>query len=146
MQQIKRNQGFTLVELMVTIAVLAIITMMAAPAMGGLVAKQRLNTTTRELVSTFNVARSQAALLRREVTLILNSDNNNTEIEIHWNPTTNSTLTSTTTSVVFNADGTVKDMASNTNFIICNSEAKKSKTIILTKTGTVSMGEDGDCS
>lgn len=113
--------------------------------MRDLVAKQRLNTTTRELVSTFNVARSQAALLRREVTLTLNSDNNNTETEIYWNPTANSTLTSTTTSVVFNTDGTVKDMASNTNFIICNSEAKKSKTIILAKTGTVSMGMEGIC-
>ncbi len=145
MQRTKKNHGFTLIELMVTIAVMSIIAMMAAPAMRDLVAKQRLNTTTRELVSTFNVARSQAALLRREVTLTLNSDNNNTETEIYWNPTANSTLTSTTTSVVFNTDGTVKDMASNTNFIICNSEAKKSKTIILAKTGTVSMGMEGIC-
>ena len=32
MQQTKKNQGFTLIELIVTIAVMAIIAMMAAPS------------------------------------------------------------------------------------------------------------------
>ena len=132
---------------MVTIAVLAIITMMAAPAMGDLVAKQRLNTTTRELVSTFNVARSQAALLRREVTLTLNSDKKNTETEIFWNSNNaDNSLISETEVVIFKADGTVKDVATNTEFVICNSKIVKSKSIVLARTGTISMGEDGDCS
>ncbi len=37
MQQTKKNQGFTLIELMVTIAVMAIIAMMAAPSFGDMV-------------------------------------------------------------------------------------------------------------
>ena len=39
----KKIQGFTLIELMVTIAVLAIIAMMAAPTFGDMLDKQNLN-------------------------------------------------------------------------------------------------------
>lgn len=64
--QLKR--GFTLVELMVTIAVIAILATIAAPSMNNLIAKQRLNSAIRELSNTLGKARSQAALLRIEVT------------------------------------------------------------------------------
>lgn len=36
----RKEQGFTLIELMVTIAVMAIIAMMAAPSFGDLVARK----------------------------------------------------------------------------------------------------------
>ena len=141
------NRGFTLIELMVTIAVIAILAMIAAPSMSNLIAKQRLNTTTRELASTLSTARSQAALLRREVTVTLNNTSQNEQIFLYWSPTANNSLTTspTTTSVLFKADGTVKDATSNINFVICNSKVKKTKTIILARTGTISMGTEGSC-
>ena len=83
--QLKR--GFTLVELMVTIAVIVILATIAAPSMNNLIAKQRLNSAIRELSNTLGKARSQAALLRIEVTVILNTDNSNTAntfIGIRW--------------------------------------------------------------
>ena len=45
----KKNKGFTLIELMVTIAVLAIVAMMAAPSFGDLIAKRKLDAETRGL-------------------------------------------------------------------------------------------------
>ena len=54
MQRTKKNHGFTLIELMVTIAVIAIIAMMAVPSMGNLIAKQRLNTTAKDLAYIFH--------------------------------------------------------------------------------------------
>ncbi|XID76093.1 GspH/FimT family pseudopilin [Alkanindiges sp. WGS2144] len=139
------NRGFTLVELMVTIAVVAILAMIAAPSMSNMVAKQRLNSTTRDLVSTLSTARSQAALLRKEVTVTLNSDSPNTQTNYYWNPTINSNLTSSTTSVVFNPNGTVKDATGDTDFVICNSKTSTTKTISLTRTGAQYFKAEGTC-
>ena len=66
-----KNRGFTLIELMVTIAVIAIIAMMAAPSFGNLLLKQNLNRSTQDLVATLSAARSTAVLERREVTVDL---------------------------------------------------------------------------
>lgn len=79
----QNSRGFTLVELMVTIAVIAILAMIAAPSMSNMVTKQRLDTTARELAYTFGDARSKSAVLRKEV-VVKFEDGANTETEFHW--------------------------------------------------------------
>ena len=75
MQRTKKNHGFTLIELMVTIAVMAIIATMAAPSFGNLISEQKLNRSVRELVLSINQAKSQAALMKTTVALCLNKTN-----------------------------------------------------------------------
>ncbi|ONG42179.1 hypothetical protein BKE30_01380 [Alkanindiges hydrocarboniclasticus] len=146
------SRGFTLVELMVTIAVVAILAMIAAPSMSNLIAKQQLNKTTRELAETLTLARSQAALLRQEVTVTLNSDTANTDTNYYWKPSANNTLKAPTTipSLVFMANGTMKNTALNTpftdtDFVICNSRIPTPKTIKLSRMGSVTLGTGGSC-
>lgn len=84
MQQTKKNQGFTLIELIVTVAVMAIIAMMAAPSFGDMVTRQKLNSNARGLITALNQAKSQAALLRTTVAVCsgkTNSDDNFTKGE-----------------------------------------------------------------
>lgn len=84
MQQTKKNQGFTLIELMVTVAIMAIIAMMAAPSFGDMVTRQKLNSNARGLIIALNQAKSQAALLRTTVAVCsskTNSDDNFTKDE-----------------------------------------------------------------
>ncbi|EYT46389.1 prepilin-type N-terminal cleavage/methylation domain protein, partial [Acinetobacter sp. 478810] len=52
MRGIIPQDGFTLVELMVTIAVMAIIAMMAAPSMSNLLESKRLDGNQRDLINT----------------------------------------------------------------------------------------------
>ena len=54
------NRGFTLVELMVTVAVLAIISSIAFPNMRELIVNGRITTQTNELISSLSLARSEA--------------------------------------------------------------------------------------
>ena len=70
-----KNRGFTLIELMVTIAVFAIIAMMAAPSFSGMMTEQKLNSSTRELGLAINQAKSQAAMMKTTVALCLNKTN-----------------------------------------------------------------------
>jgi len=56
----KSEDGFTLIELMAVIAVLAIILMVAVPSMRGLIHRNQLRTETSRLLSAINLTRSEA--------------------------------------------------------------------------------------
>ncbi|MEQ1070164.1 Type IV fimbrial biogenesis protein FimT [Acinetobacter lwoffii] len=60
----KKNKGFTLIELMVTIAVLAIIAGMAAPSFGEIIRKNELNQEAQNLIFLLQEARSDAIFTR----------------------------------------------------------------------------------
>lgn len=147
----QRNRGFTLIELIVTIAVLGVITAMAVPAMGNILAKQQLNSTTREFIKTLTTAKTQAVLLRKEITVQLNSTVTDTQYIYNWQPSTGNTLTAPASipTIIFTADGTLKSSNSggfsSTSFTICNASANKSKTITLTRMGGITLDGEGSC-
>lgn len=60
-------QGFTLIELMVSVAVLAIVLTVAVPAFGNLVLSNRLNAQANELLSAITYTRSEAIRLNRNI-------------------------------------------------------------------------------
>ncbi|WP_173911735.1 GspH/FimT family pseudopilin [Acinetobacter sp. Marseille-Q1618] len=146
-----KNKGFTLIELIATFTVMAIITAMAAPSMANILSKQKLNSTTRELIETLNTAKTQAVLLRKDITVQLNSTATDTQYIYNWQPSAGNTLTAPVTipSIIFTADGTLKNSNSgvftSTNFVICNTSTNKSKTITLTRMGGITLTVEGIC-
>lgn len=66
---IHRSTGFTLIELMVTISVLAILLAVAVPNFQSFLLNNRLATSTNELVSSLAVARSEAVKRATRVTI-----------------------------------------------------------------------------
>lgn len=156
------NRGFTLIELMVTIAVVAILAMIAAPSMGNMVTKQRLDTTARELAYTFGEARSKSAVLRKEV-VVKFDDGANTETEFHWSSKYDDILlTSDQIDVTFTPIGLAVNRSKDVNnpdfdsaqpesatnpkkipepvplvFIICSKKLSDSREITISKTGVI---------
>ena len=65
----RSNRGFTLIELMVVCAVVAILVGVAAPSLNHFVQTNRLSNETNSLVSALNLARSEAINLRSPVTV-----------------------------------------------------------------------------
>lgn len=61
--------GFTLIELMVTIAVLAIVAVLAAPSFGNLIDRSRLTASANEVVGALQTARMEA--VRRNTSVVL---------------------------------------------------------------------------
>lgn len=189
----RKIQGFTLIELMVTIAVVAIIATMAAPSFGDLIAKRKLDTTARDFALVLGEARGQAISLRKNITIKLTcpteTDPSTSEINVvcpantattfSWiSPNDDIELTSDAIDVIFTGLGTAKQReklvdnpvcnpvppATSTpcdtdpdnnprkipqivplEFTLCNSEIKTSKTIFVSKTGTVDRITTGIC-
>lgn len=71
-----REAGLTLIELMVTLAVAAILITVAVPGFGGLVTEQRLVTTTNQFVTALHLTRSEAVRRGSRVTLCASEDGN----------------------------------------------------------------------
>ena len=69
-----REAGFTLIELMVTVAVLAIILAIAVPGFQAFIASGRVTTTTNDMVGALTLARSEAIRRGTRVTLCKSSD------------------------------------------------------------------------
>ena len=149
---INNESGFTLIELMVTIAVFAILVSIAAPSFSEILAKQKLNSTTSELINTINTARSQAVTLRKDITLTLKSDSKSTDTEFFWKPETGTELKQPTSvqKITFTAFGTLKQDDAGADFqsmdfIICHTKANKSKILNLNRMGNLTMGADKSC-
>lgn len=69
-----RNSGFTLLELLVTLSIAAVILSIGLPSFRGVLNNQRLTAASNELVTSFNLARSEA--IKRVVYVTVCKSNN----------------------------------------------------------------------
>lgn len=160
-----KTRGFTLIELMVTVAVLAIITTMSMPLFQDMMVAQNFRKSTQELILTLNQARSKAVLERRQVEVLLQPNSTstpsaNTDNRLTWMPNGKSILkTNLSTSVYFNLTGGVcmldgstppkcVTVNNDTNIEICNNTSgsdKKSKIVSISRMGTIQQTAEGTC-
>ena len=70
----KRPDGFTLLELMVVVILLVVMATIAIPSFQSLIQNNRVTSQTNELLTAFNVARSEALKTQRPVAVCASND------------------------------------------------------------------------
>ncbi len=70
----KQTSGFSLIELMVVITVVAILLALAVPSFQGMIATSNLTSTTNDLIATLARARSDAIRRGKRVTVCMSAD------------------------------------------------------------------------
>lgn len=127
-----RSKGFTLVELAITLAVIAILTTVALPAMQGFTIRSRLVGINNELLSALNLARSEA--VKRGMNVTLCKSNNGSGCGGNWSDGW----------IVFADSGTVGDATGDT-VIRVNQALPQNYTLAATAnfTNYVSYRRDG---
>lgn len=147
------SSGFTLIELMVTIAVLAIIMSIAAPSINTQLANQRVKSTTATLVNALKEAKVESRILRQPLTL--KYDDSIKIIKIQ-NIVSGKVIT-TIASYKYDAKTTIKPTTSINQFrpnktadantyTICDSGAKGSpRQIEVSNVGNIAIKMGGTC-
>ena len=97
-------RGFTLIELMVTLTVMAIALSLAAPSFANLLASNRISTQTNEIIGALNLARSEA--VRRSKPIALRSNGGDLNFSTGWKVFTDGTVDSDSDGAI---PGTVTD-------------------------------------
>ena len=81
------NGGFTLIELMVTLAIVAIVATLAVPSFRVFVQNNRLTAQNNALITALNIARSEAGKRRQTITVCASSNGtgcNTSQWELGW--------------------------------------------------------------
>ncbi|WP_010195819.1 Tfp pilus assembly protein FimT/FimU [Psychrobacter sp. PAMC 21119] len=153
------SSGFTLIELMVTIAVLAIIIGIAAPSISTQLANQRVKSTTATIANALKEAKVESIVRRQNVTVVYTDTStpktiklraNNTDIS-SYNISDNSTITQTitpptVTSLVFQPNKKIVGGAT-VLYTICDSGSSSEipKQVNLTSIANVNTITAGSC-
>ncbi len=151
----RRGSGFTLVEMMIVLAVMAIIAAIAVPSFQSVITTNTLATQANDLVAALNYARSEAVKRRQTVTL---TANNGTNWENGWTITAadgtllrnydalqgNTTLTATVNSVQYLASG-FTNSGVNITFDLCLKTGEIGRQIELTPIGRPHTDTDFVC-
>ena len=149
------SSGFTLIELMVTIAVMGIIASIAAPNITIQLANQRVKSTTAVLENALKVARVESVVRRQNITLTADDSYDEKKIII--------TNTSTIASYGYDAKSTISAVdsaaavttkiqfkpsktANERTFTICDSNANVSpRQIVVNALGNITSRSGGSC-
>lgn len=156
---IKHSRGFTLIELMVTISIMAILAVIAVPAFQNMLLKYNMNKSVRELAMVLQEARSQAVAQRKEVTVDLTktaatlTDSEKTDIANKslylWQPSGKAYLLKKTSNIIiYQLNGSVKKMdggkkieiENDFTIEVCNKQnGDLSRTVTVSRTGAINQ-------
>lgn len=160
MQTGKHQSGFTVVELMTTLMIAAIILSLAAPSFRDYVANSRLTTTTNDFVTAISFARSEAVRSANTVRIVAVSPSSANEWGAGWqvvdsggnvlrvfqgDPATVTMDSDDISTLSFDSRGFLTNLAADTAISICdNRDDETGRLITISVTGRPQLNRKYD--
>ncbi len=153
------SSGFTLIELMVTIAVLAIIAGIAAPNISTQLADQRVKSTAATIANALKEAKVESILRRQNITVLYDTSTTPSKIVLQANGTSISSYNlnrqsavtqqispATVTNIVFRPSKSI-DGGATVVYTICDSgsTSESPKQVSLTSIANIDITNAGSC-
>ena len=150
-------RGFTLMEMMVTLIIAAILTSIAVPSFTNLIRRNQITTYANEFATSVNLARSEAIKRGRSISI---TSNNGTDWTQGWNVNIVATGELLRTAPALTGDNTFTSGANNTvtfngrgfttlgaeeNWSLCNANVVAGRRIRIEVTGRISITEINPC-
>ena len=146
------NSGFTLIELMVTIAVLAIIVGIAAPSISTQLANQRVKSTTATLANALKEAKNESLIRRQEVEVSYDNVSSTIKLKVNTSSGSQDEITAyhynpkTTINGDDDVDFKPNKTADAETLVICDiGDAADPRQILVSKLGQISIQLGGSC-
>ena len=153
------SAGFTLIELMITIAIMAIIVSIAAPSFGTQLANQRVKSTAINIESALKEAKAESIIRRQDVTVAYNSTlktitltGRNSAIIASYSINSKSDITQvitpdSVTQVIFQPNKMVSGASTEVVYTICDdgSTNETPKQVTVNKIANISVTNTGSC-
>ena len=145
------SAGFTLIELMITIAVLAIIASIAAPNISSQLANQRVKSTTTTIESALKEAKAESIIRRQSLTVSYDEDSNPKVIKIEnsssviasYNYDAKTNIKSTPSEITFEPS---KRVDAAVTYTICDEKSVASpRQLVVDKIANISSQAGGTC-
>lgn len=160
----RRNGGFSLVEMMVTVAVIAILAAVATPSLVSVVNGNRLAAQSNEMVASLQIARSEAVRLNGQVSVCRSTDGlscagagawtrwiviSGTEVLRDSTVRSPVQITSGAATITFRSDGLAREATgglANNSFTVCvptNKPPQNRRVVALVRGSTVTTTAEG---
>ena len=153
------SSGFTLIELMVTIAVLAIIVSIAAPSISMQLANQRVKSTASVIENALKEAKAESIIRRQNVMVTYSSTLNtivltgrNSTVIATYNVNSQSTVSrvitpATVTQVVFQPNKLISGASTEVVYAICDSGSSNEtpRQVRINSIANISITNAGSC-
>lgn len=145
-----RNSGFTLIELMVTIAVLAIIVGIAAPSISTQLANQRVKSTTSTIANALKEAKVESVVRRQALDFSIDDSTNLISIKTkgvspdevaRYSYSSKSIIKAQKSSITFHPSKRVDAIIYN----ICDKNSSATMQVIVTAVANISTVVGGAC-
>jgi len=155
---IKYNRGFTAIELMVTVALLAIFATFAFPNFTNLILRNTIDSEANDLIVMLNLARSEAIKRNRSVSLIARGGDWNTGYIVQIQATAipikdfvprdnGGAIVSVPiiTDITFSSAGLPIGLAAEQQFTVCKQAGEEGRSISISRTGRVRSADIESC-
>lgn len=155
-----QQSGFSLIELLVVLVIMAIISAIAMPSLTSSIEKQRNKQVTETVVAAFREARTESQIRRQDVTvkaagsalqLLVVETRNKRNIQVpikNFSVNKNTSIRADTAEVVFKSNKTVTpkkgDKTQFTYTVLCNKYQKQGSTVTVDANGNVQVDNKGN--